>query len=77
MSKNRSLTLSARKWKVEYLPDEAIAARELMIGEELKQQEAQRKLDFWKGVELITAGPSQEQAQQTDTQRSRTEGCQD
>ena len=51
----------------EYLPDEAIAARELMIGEELKQQEAQRKLDFWKGVELITAGPSQEQAQQAVT----------
>ena len=56
-------TIRAEMEGSEFLPDEAIAARELIAGEEVKLMEAQRKLDFWKGVERITAGPTQEEAQ--------------
>lgn len=56
-------TIRAEMEDSEFLPDEAIAARELIAGEEVKLKEAQRKLDFWKGVERITAGPTQEEAQ--------------
>lgn len=56
-------TIRAEMEGSEFLPDEAIAARELIAGEEVKLMEAQRKLDFWKGVERITAGPNQEEAQ--------------
>ena len=56
-------TIRAEMEGSEFLPDEAIAARELIAGEEVKIKEAQRKLDFWKGVERITAGPTQEETQ--------------
>ena len=51
----------------DYLPDEAVAARELIQQEQDKAFELNKRLDFWKDVERITAGPSEEEIQQTVT----------
>lgn len=48
----------------DYLPDEAIAAREIVQQEQDKAYSLNKRLDFWKGVERITAGPSEKEAQE-------------
>ena len=56
-------TIRTEMEESDFFPDEAIAARELLAEEEMNLTEAQRKLDFWKVMERITAGPTQEEAQ--------------
>ena len=51
----------------DYFPDEAVAARNLIQSEQDKLHDLNKRLDFWKNVELITAGPTQEQMQKTVT----------
>jgi len=51
----------------DYFPDEAIAARGVIKAEQDKLAAMNKSLDFWKGVERITAGPTEAEVQETVT----------
>lgn len=58
-------TLRSETESNDYFPDEAIAAREYIASEEAALKDIQKSLSYWKNVELITAGPTQEDASET------------